>query len=73
MFKGCTEWLPFWQQNDWEVNRIPLWQKEKWQEILNIASQGNFSVGWVASQQTDGNPAGDWNHAVDELARLSPL
>ena len=23
VFKGCTEWLPFWEQNGWEVNRIP--------------------------------------------------
>jgi len=29
VFKGCTEWLPFWEQNEWEVNRIPIWQKEK--------------------------------------------
>jgi len=21
--KGCTGWLPFWEQNGWEVNRIP--------------------------------------------------
>ncbi|TRZ07679.1 hypothetical protein HGM15179_019427, partial [Zosterops borbonicus] len=70
VYKGCTEWLPFWQQNDWEVNRIPVWQKEKWQEILQIASQGNFAVGWVASHQTDGSPAGEWNNRADELARL---
>lgn len=24
VFKGGTEWLPFQQQNDWEVNRIPV-------------------------------------------------
>ncbi|KAK4819993.1 hypothetical protein QYF61_017372, partial [Mycteria americana] len=23
VFKGCTEWLPFWEQNQWEVNRVP--------------------------------------------------
>ncbi|RMB96167.1 hypothetical protein DUI87_27228 [Hirundo rustica rustica] len=75
VYKGCTEWLPFWQQNGWEVDRIPVWQKEKWQENFNIASQGNFAVGWVASHQTDGNPPGEWNNKDDELelARLSPL
>lgn len=73
MFKGCTEWLPFWQQNDWEVNRIPVGQKEKWHEILNIASQGNFAVEWVASHQIDGKPAGEWNNEADELARLNPM
>ena len=29
-FRGCTEWPPFWEQNEWVVNRIPIWQKEKW-------------------------------------------
>lgn len=60
--KVVPEWLPFWQQNDWEVHRTPLWQKEKWQEISDIASQGNVAVGWVASHQTDENPAGEWNN-----------
>ncbi|KAK4806128.1 hypothetical protein QYF61_005500, partial [Mycteria americana] len=23
VFKGCTEWLPFWEQNQWEVNWVP--------------------------------------------------
>ncbi|XP_074713432.1 uncharacterized protein LOC141938585, partial [Strix uralensis] len=60
-------------QNEWEVNRIPVWQKDKWQEILSIASQGNFAVGWVASHQVDGGSAGEWNNKADELARLAPV
>lgn len=51
VFKGCTEWLPFWEQNQWEVNRIPAWQQEKREEILNIAKQKTFLVGWVAAHQ----------------------
>ncbi|XP_069664901.1 uncharacterized protein [Haliaeetus albicilla] len=73
VFKGCTEWLPFWEQNGWEVNRISVWQKDKWQEILSIASQRNFAVGWVASHQVDGGLAGEWNNKADELARLAPV
>lgn len=73
VFKGCTEWLPFGEQNGWEVNRISVWQKDKWQEILSIASQGNFAVGWVASHQVDGGSAGEWNNKADELARLAPV
>lgn len=73
VFKGCTEWLPFWEQNGWEVNRIPIWQKDKWQEILAIAKQGQFSVAWVASHQEDGTPASQWNNKADELARIAPL
>jgi len=51
VFKGCTECLPFWEQNEWEVNRIPIWQKEKWQDILAIVKCGKFAVAWVASHQ----------------------
>lgn len=29
VFKGCTEWLPFWKQNQWEVNGMPMWQRDK--------------------------------------------
>ena len=45
VFKGCTEWLTFWEQNHWEVNRVPVWQREKWEEILNIAKRKSFLVG----------------------------
>ena len=73
VFKGCTEWLPFWEQNGWEVNRIPVRQKEKWQDILAIARQGKFAVAWVASHQPDDAPVSQWNAKVDELARLALL
>lgn len=73
VFQGCTEWLPFWEQNSWEVNRVPVWQKDKWQEILAIAKQGQFSVAWVTSHQEDGAPASQRNNKADELARIAPL
>lgn len=73
VFKGCTEWLPFWEKNNWEVNRIPVWQKEKWQDIISIAKKGQFSVAWVAAHQEDGTPVSHWNNRADELARIAPL
>ena len=69
VLRGCTEWLPFWDKNDWEVNRVPAWQKEKWQEILAVEKKGNFLVGWVASHQENESPTSHWNHKVDEMAR----
>lgn len=36
-FKGCTEWLPFSEQNQWEISQVLVWQQEKWKEILSIA------------------------------------
>lgn len=73
VFKGCTEWLPFWEQNQWEVNRIPVWQREKWEEILEVAKQGTFLVGWVAAHQRGDHPAHIWNNQVDSLTRLAPM
>jgi len=73
VFKGCTEWLPFWEQNEWEVNRIPIWQKEKWQDILAIAKCGKFTVAWAASHQQSDTLVNRWNAEVDELVRLAPL
>jgi len=29
VFKGCMEWLSLCDQNGWEVNQIPVWQKDK--------------------------------------------
>ena len=73
VFKGCTEWLPFWEQNGWEVNRILVWQKEKWQDILTIARRGEFAIAWVTSHQQSDTPACRWNTEDDELARLASL
>lgn len=50
-----------------------MWQKEKWQEILSIASKGNFAVGWVASHQIDGGSTGERNNWAEELARLASV
>ena len=67
VFKGHTEWLPFLEQNSREVNRIPVWQKDEWQEILTVAKWGQFSV---ESYQENGTPVSHWNKA-DELARIA--
>ena len=68
VLKGCTEWIPFWEQNEWEVHRIPTWQKEKWQDILAVAKCGKFAVAWIASHQQSDTPVNRWNAEVDELA-----
>ncbi|KAM9590605.1 uncharacterized protein ACIBXB_005796 isoform 2-T2 [Morphnus guianensis] len=73
VFKGCTEWLPFWEQNQWKVNQVPVWQRDKWEEILNIAKQRSFLVGWVAAHQAGDNPAHLLNNQVDSLTRLASL
>ena len=71
--KGCTEWLSFWEQKQWEVNRVPVWQRKKWEEILNVAKQKPVLVGWVAAHQGGDHPARIPNNQVDSLTRLATL
>ena len=71
VFKGCTERLSFWEQNQWEVNWVPVWQREKWEEILNVAKRKPILVGWVASHQKGHHPAHILNNQVDSLTRLA--
>ena len=68
VFKGCREWLSFWEQN-----QIPVWQKDKWEDTLGTAKQGNFAIAWVASHQSAGDLTSQWNNKVDELSHLAPL
>jgi len=56
VFKGCTESLPFWEQNEWEVSRLLIWQREKWQDILATSECGKSAVVWVASHQKSYTP-----------------
>ena len=72
VFKRCMKWLSLCDQNRWEVNQIPIWQKDKRQDILGIAKQGNFAIAWVASHQSGGDLTSQWNK-VDELSHLTPL
>jgi len=73
VIKGCREWLSFWEQNGQEVNQIPVWQKDKWQDILGTAKQGNFAIAWLASHQSGGDLTSQWNNKVDEQSHLAPL
>ena len=73
VFKGCTEWLSFWEPNQWEVNRVPIWQREKWEEILKVAKQKPILVGWVAAHQGGDHPAHILNNQVDSLTHLATL
>ncbi|XP_074945840.1 ribonuclease H-like [Phalacrocorax aristotelis] len=72
VFRGCTEWLPLWERNNWEVNRVPVWQKERWQEIVGVAKHGDFTIAWVPSHQEGSALTSDWNNRAGELARIAP-
>lgn len=42
VLKGCNDWIHFLEQNAWEVNWAPVWQKEKWKDIPDIAKIKEF-------------------------------
>jgi len=69
VFQGSTKGLPFWERNEWEFNRIPVWQKEKWQHILAIARHGKFAVAWVASHQQRDTPGSRDTPAFPSMER----
>ncbi|KAK4806458.1 hypothetical protein QYF61_013951 [Mycteria americana] len=73
VFKGCSEWLPFWEQNQWEVNRVPVWQKEKWEDILQVAKRTPILIGWVAAHQGGNHSAHILNNQVDFLTRVAVM
>ena len=52
---------------------MPIWQREKWEEILNVAKQKPILVGWVAAHQGGDHPAHILNNQVDSLTRLAVL
>ncbi|XP_029888320.1 uncharacterized protein LOC115348947 [Aquila chrysaetos chrysaetos] len=58
-------------KNQWEVNRVLVWQQEKWEEILNIAKWKSFLVGWIAVHQIGDHPAYLLNDQVDSLTLLA--
>ncbi|XP_051497578.1 uncharacterized protein LOC127395148 [Apus apus] len=75
--RNCTHRRPYLrhlreQQRHPEINGVPVWHKEKWQQILKIAKENpNFHVEWIPSHQTNlKNEASKWNNYVDELARI---
>ncbi|KAK4806487.1 hypothetical protein QYF61_013980 [Mycteria americana] len=73
VFKGCSEWLPFWEQNQWEVNRVPVWQKEKWEDILQVAKRTPILIGCVAAHQGGNHPTHILNNQVDLLTRVAVM
>jgi len=45
VFKGATEWVSHWAANDWQVNRVPVWQTDSWKQLLKIGEQRILHIG----------------------------
>lgn len=50
-----------------------MWQRGKWEEILNVAKQGTFLVGWLAAHQKGDHPTHIWNNQMDSLTHLATV
>lgn len=61
----------FWEQNQWEENRIPVWQANKGKEILAIAKHKFIFEGWVVAHQSNNDPTALLNNWVDSLTCLA--
>lgn len=57
------------ERNQREVNQVPVRQKDKWKEILDITKHKPISVGWAVAHQKGSN----LTNQVDSLTRLAVM
>lgn len=46
-FKGATDWISHWEANDWQVNRVAVWQADSLKQLLGIEKKNVLYIGWV--------------------------
>ncbi|GAB0208766.1 pol-like protein ENS-3 [Grus japonensis] len=73
VFKGATEWVGHWAVNDWQVNRVPVWQADSWKQLLEIGEQRLLHIGWVKGHDRSASIAAQFNQQVDSLTRLQKI
>ncbi|GAB0208371.1 pol-like protein ENS-3 [Grus japonensis] len=73
VFKGATEWAGHWAVNDWQVNRVPVWQTDSWKQLLEIGEQRLLHIGWVKGYDRSASIAAQFNQQVDSLTRLQKI
>ena len=73
VFKGATEWVSHWAANDWQVNRVPVWQTDSWKQLLKIGEQRILHIGWVKGHDRSASIAAQFNQQVDSLTRLHKI
>ncbi|GAB0209671.1 pol-like protein ENS-3 [Grus japonensis] len=73
VFKGATEWVGHWAVNDWQVNRVLVWQTDSWKQLLEIGEQRLLHIGWVKGHDRSASIAAQFNQQVDSLTRLQKI
>ena len=62
---GITEWIHNWKKNGWKTaNKLPVKNKELWEELDLLTSEFKISWNWVKAHSTD-----KLNNEVDLIAR----
>ena len=59
--------------NDWQVNRVPVWQNDSWKQLLKIGEQRILHIGWVKGHDRSTSIAAQFNQQVDSLTRLHKI
>lgn len=63
--QGITEWLPVWEQRDWQTSqKTEVKNQELWQALASLLH--NHQVIW---HWTKGHAGDKWNERADQLAR----
>lgn len=60
VFKGATEWIGHWAANDWQVNRVPVWETNSWKQLLEIEER-DLHIGWVKGHVCSNSIAAQFN------------
>lgn len=60
VFKGATEWICHWAANDWQVNRVPVWETNSWKQLLEIEER-DLHIGWVKGHVCSNSIAAQFN------------
>ncbi|KAK4819789.1 hypothetical protein QYF61_011389 [Mycteria americana] len=73
VFKGATEWIGHWAVSDWQVNRVPVWQTDRWKQLLETGEQWTLHIGWVKGHDQSNSIAAQFNQQMDSLTRLRQI
>lgn len=71
--KGCTNWLPFCEQNQRVINWVASMAVREIGRHPKLVKQKCFLVGWIPAHQKRDNPVHLLNNQADSLARVAGI
>uniref|UniRef100_A0A8C3K4U2 RNase H type-1 domain-containing protein n=1 Tax=Calidris pygmaea TaxID=425635 RepID=A0A8C3K4U2_9CHAR len=67
VYKSLTMWLPHWAQEDWRVQKYPIWGGDIWQQIWQHVQSHPLKVRHVSAHQKDDLLESQNNREVDNM------